>query len=146
MPLDNAGFFKPTVDDLDLIAISEERAEEWREYIRADFAANNGARSELVRHNLAKWRTEDRPFEVQRYIRGAPKDIARLAKKVHKAHPTATFSVQWFDVDPILYAHKSGQDYCLAIWHRGVVRAIADEVDLCLTQRFLRRYVNVKMV
>ena len=59
----------------------------------------------------------------------APKPLFDVAERVRDTIPEATFSLDYFYRDPLLYAHYwVGQEpraACLGIWDKGVIKAIA---------------------
>jgi hypothetical protein len=59
----------------------------------------------------------------------APKPLFDVAERVRDMLPTATFSLDYFYKDPLLYAHylvgEAPRIACLGIWDMGVIKAVA---------------------
>jgi hypothetical protein len=94
---------------------------------------------------MAKWR-ETPNFALKSFPSThwhTPKSVKQLAAHVATVFPAAFCSVQYFDKDPILYIHLDGKRHCLAIWDKGVVRAVPDGWKLPLRQRIARHFVKL---
>lgn len=56
----------------------------------------------------------------------APEAIVKLAERVHQEIPNASYTMDYFYLDPILNVHLNDQEACLGIWEaRKVVRIAA---------------------
>jgi hypothetical protein len=47
---------------------------------------------------------------------GAPSKVRRKARKLQRNLPGVTFSIEWCDKDPFLWAKYGNQSYCIAHW------------------------------
>lgn len=56
-----------------------------------------------------------------------PKKLAALALLVHQEIPDAQFSVDYFDVDPVLNVSINRTKWCLGIWDNGKLKCIAKQ-------------------
>jgi hypothetical protein len=135
-----------SLSDIGLIPIDPARAIKWRTHVVQCFAMSGRRQAGLVEMGLAHWETSS--FRLNAFSNAyqtayaMPKIVRQLVNKIAFAFPNAQCTVAYFDTDPILYVHIGQQRHCVAIWDRGVVRAIAQGVTLPLHQRVLRRFVD----
>lgn len=135
-----------TLADIGLVPIDPDRVVQWRTHVVRCFVASGRRQAGLVEMGLARWDTST--FTLNEFSQSyqtayaMPKVVRQLVNKVALAFPNARCTVAHFDTDPILYVHIGQQRDCIAIWDRGVVRAIAEGVNLPLHQRVLRGFVD----
>jgi hypothetical protein len=145
MPFDTTTVTPTTLAQMGLTAIDDNRVQQWRDLTIKRFINSSDARRFMVEFGIVGWRTTTyslRDFP-SRFL-STPKSVAQLAMAIGKVIPDAMCSVHYFYTDPILYIHlPDQQDQCIAIWDKGVVRAIADGVKLPLHQRLLRQFVTI---
>ena len=142
MPFD--GNLSNPLAELGLTPITEQRAAQWRAWVVERFRASSKENRRRVDSKLARWVTDECTLDsFSCYAFQVPEPVKQLARKIADHYPNARSSLQYFDKDPILYMQLDGQRYCLAIWDKGVVRAIAGGVDLPRWQRIKRCFVTV---
>lgn len=155
MPLDVTGYIVGpySVMDLDVIAISDDRVEAWQNYIVKRFTEKSQRNRYFVENRMARWEsTNSHPIEhfpdlISTYrtygVTRPPKDVVNLLGKIKTSLPDAKCSIKYFYDDPILCIHTGDKTYHMAIWYKGVVRAIADGYQLSPLQHFLRQFVSI---
>ena len=144
-PIDN------TLASLGLTPVSREVVERHKRHMTREYALKGRSEAYRVASGLARWKTISFEMIPSNDLAKAihtglsrvwtedhsrvPDAIVKVARRVDRGIENAEFSVQYFDVDPILdvcYTDRSGHRHldCLGIWDQGKIIAIASDNGL----------------
>lgn len=143
MPFDSSGpqllDYAPTVVNplarMGIVPIPRDFVLQYKKDYRATWAQANphGAPRgwRTIKHNPKTRTLQDfmqRPMATRIYASdgtSVPRALADLALAVHEEEPEAMFSIDFFDVDPVLQVSINGVKSCLGIWDNGRLIHIA---------------------